>query len=350
MEFQDRLKEYLILNLPFCTPASGGRFVVTKCPFCGDGKHHNSKHLYIGLGYDNDRPFVYCHLCHTYSPLTSDLLATHFGLFDLDIMTNLSKEHYRLNQLPRFQNKEREIYDLKNIIRPHVHNDKKLAYINKRLGSNLDFDDLADLKIMLSLKNLLADNNITTYSRDERIIDALDTYFMGFISTDNAFINMRSLAKKGVLHQSIDKRYVNYNIHIKSDNHLRMYTVPVNINRNDARRVKLHIAEGPFDILSILLNLRKDRDHNIYTAVCGSGYMNVLKQYINGYNLINMEVHIYRDLDDETNDSLYKFNQIYDFINIYGIPLYIHTNRYQGEKDFGVPIDRILEDVIHFKK
>ena len=74
----------------------------------------------------------------------------------------------------------------------------KLNYINKRLGTNLNYQDLIDNKVVLNLYDVLNTNNIYNYTRDQRIVSELDQYFLGFISYDNAFINMRNLKRGGV--------------------------------------------------------------------------------------------------------------------------------------------------------
>lgn len=338
--FQEELRDYLINNLPMCKPASGGKFVVTKCPFCGDGKHTTSTHFYIGLGYNDNRPFGYCHLCHTYTGITPYFLNTYFDLYDMNINNNLykiNKKHYSRKDIDSLN----IVKKINNFIEEDNRlNSLKLSYINKRLGTNLSYRDLIDLKIILNLDKFLRFNNIREYTRDRKIIESLSNYFIGFLSTDNAFINMRNLSKEGTLYKSIDRRYINYNIFKQSDNFLRYYTIPVDINKNLPYPVEIHISEGVFDILSVYFNLRCKKNHSIYTSCGGTGYMNVVKQVINGYGLFNVIWHIYRD---NTGVEEYIFDNIIKFIRPYNHQVYIHSNRYPNEKDFGVPLDRIDE-------
>ena len=58
--------------------------------------------------------------------------------------------------------------------------------------------------------------------------------------------------------------------------------------------------------------------------------------------IYNMEIHIYKD-NDQT------MNQIYDISNLlsyFNIPLYVHNNAYPKEKDYGVPKERIIDNII----
>ena len=110
--------------------------------------------------------------------------------------------------------------------------------------------------------------------------------FLGFISIDNAFLNMRRLCDSGKVYESIDKRYINYKIFDKFDTSERFYTIPTAIDTLCPNRIKIHIAEGPFDILSILYNLNNGiLKNNIYGACTGSGYMGLLR-----FILLNMKI------------------------------------------------------------
>ena len=86
-------------------------------------------------------------------------------------------------------------------------------------------------------------------TRYPNIIDQLDHGFLGFLSYDNAFINMRNLDIVKDIYEGINRRYINYNIFNKYDNTNKFYVIPTNINMEYP--IKLHIAEGPFDALSI---------------------------------------------------------------------------------------------------
>ena len=55
------------------------------------------------------------------------------------------------------------------------------------------------------------------------------------------------------------------------------------------------------------------------------------------------EIHLYPDNDKY--GSMDNMNRIANFIRPLQIPLYIHRNLYEGEKDFGVSKDKIIEQV-----
>ena len=171
----------------------------------------------------------------------------------------------------------------------------------------------------------------------------LDREFIGFLSIDNAFLNMRRTCDEGIVYKSIDKRYINYDIFGKKDTNQRFYTVPTLVNINTPNRIKLHISEGPFDILSIYLNVRH-KEEGIYTCVAGNNYISIIMYFLIELRLPNVEIHIYPDNDrygsvDRIRNIMYKIPDP-------TIPFYIHTNTKEGEKDFGVPSNRIFESIM----
>ena len=110
--------------------------------------------------------------------------------------------------------------------------------------------------------------------------------------------------------------------------------------------IKIHIGEGPFDILSVFYNLRNmNKTHNIYAAIGGKSYVNILKLFIQDLGLINVEFHIY--IDNDISD--WDIHNIYEYMNIFNLNIFIHRNIYPGEKDFGVPLSKIREQITLLK-
>ena len=170
----------------------------------------------------------------------------------------------------------------------------------------------------------------------------MDINFLGFISIDNAFLNMRKLCDDGKVYQSIDKRYINYKIFDKFDTSERFYTIPTEIDLNIPERLKIHIAEGPFDILSIYKNLRHE-ERGIYTSVAGSNYSGLALYFLQMFKLPYVEFHFYPDNDKYgSNDAM---NRVANILRPIQAPIYIHRNLYPGEKDFGVSLSNIKESI-----
>lgn len=333
--------QQLLMSLPNAKPASGGEFIQCRCQECFDSLDPTSAHMYVYIPWKNDQaPWYYCHKCHSSGTVDHNKLID-WDIYDKDIAVELTKF---INDIQKKYSRSKQFY-LSNdhIVYSKVHNDSKTEqkrqYISSRLGINFSIQDLVNLKIVLNLWDLLKENNIKKYTRDINIINDLDREFIGFLSLDSTYINLRRTVPEGIVYKTIDKRYVNYNIFGKNET-CKFYTVPTALNLDTTERIKFHIAEGPMDILSIYLNLRK-QENGIYTSVTGSNYLPVILYFMIQIGLPYLEIHIYPDNTKE--GSLYQMKNLLSRLPDPTIPFFIHRNMCPGEKDFGVPISRIQE-------
>lgn len=341
-------KDFLLKNIPSAKVASGGTMINCRCFECGDSRNPKSAHMYISIPYDNNKPSLfYCHKCNN-SGIVNHNTLIKWGLFDSEIALNMNEY---LNELkikhPENNYIKPSAYRIRHsYITMNSESERKRQYVCNRLGYSLSFDDMVNLKICLNLIDLLEENNVHRLTRDKRIVEELDKYFIGFISIDNAFLNMRRTVDEGIVNAVIDKRYINYKIFDKDITSERFYTIPTNINLSNNQRIKLHIAEGPFDILSVYLNLR-NKEEGIYTAVAGNNYFNILMHFFIDLQLPYLELHFYSDNDKY--GTIDRIKKVMDIIPDKTIPVYIHKNIYEGEKDFGVSPDRIQESILKLR-
>lgn len=337
----DEYIEFLTTHIkPFAIPVSGRREVNCRCFYCADSSNPRKGHFYIGVPKEDEPSFFYCQKCHAHGIVTNDKLM-EWGIFDSKIGVEITRYNSKILSLKKnkkFANNF--VYNIKNTI---ITEDKlslyKLKYINDRIGTNLTLKDCIDNKIVLNIKDLIKENRLEL-TRNPDIVDQLDSNFLGFLSYDNAFINMRNLGIRDV-YETINKRYINYNIFDKYDNTLKFYVLPCNINLYDTRSVKLHLAEGPFDILSIKYNVVQDYERSIYASVGGSSYKGCIRHFITNFGLYNLEIHIYMDNDQNLN-QMYHIAELLQYFNI---PLYLHNNSYSNEKDYGVPKNKIIDNI-----
>lgn len=340
-EYRSRLLELI----PRAKPASGMREVQCRCRYCSDSRDPSSYgHFYISIPRtDEDLSMYDCKKCGAHGVVQPKTLL-EWGLYDEELtMYIMNHNKIAFKNVKNYKFKDRDVYFLNNnYIEDTALSNIKLKYINSRIGTNLSFEDLKRLKIILNLNDLLASNRITQLTRHPNIVDQLNESFMGFVSLDNAFVNMRLLRSPGSVYQSIDKRYVNYNIFNKVENTERFYTVPTSLDLTNPSRLKIHIAEGPFDILSILMNLRYDEyGHSIFTSVAGSGYKGLIRHFIVQFKLPYLEIHLYPDNDKLGSDDRMRF--IVDDLKPFNFPIFIHRNMAEGQKDFGVDPSKIKE-------
>lgn len=340
----ERYKYFLKDHIkPWARLVSGEREINCRCFYCPDSDDYRHGHFYINVDLSNSEPsYYYCQKCHSKGIVTSQKLL-EWGVYDNDLAISITKYNKEVLKLPQnMKYKDKVIYDINNY---RITEDNlslfKLDYINKRLGTHLTFKDCLENKIIINLRDILNNNHIQ-YTRHQNIIDQLDANFIGFLSYDNAFINMRNLEISEVYH-TINKRYVNYNVFDKYDNTTKFYIIPNQINPIIPQPIRIHIAEGPFDILSILYNLNDgNKGNDIYGAATGSSYKGMLRFLLTNLKLINIEVHFYPDNDVSDNKIISIKNELY----LYNTRFFIHRNTYPGEKDFGVRKEKIKESVI----
>lgn len=323
--------------------ASGGTEIVCRCPFCGDSKDPNHAHLYLSVPQsEEDISQYHCKKCPAHGIVDVDLLR-RIGCEDTSLLVEVSKHNSEVFKLPKYKSiKQIDVYPLNmNYIRQDPLNEAKLNYINNRIGSNFSISDLASLKIFLNLYDIINANNLEL-TRHQITCDDLDKWFIGFISYDNSFAGLRKLTNRE-LYKSINKRYINYTLVNKTNTAKNFYVIPTMIDILSLEPVKIHLAEGQFDILSIFYNLNNcNRNQNIYIACGGKSYAQALEFILLETGIINYEIHYYPD-KDVTDSDFFKSTQ--QKVNLLPANIYIHRNMYPGEKDYGVPMNKITDTV-----
>lgn len=338
----DSYIEFLTSHIkPFAHPVSGKKEVNCRCFYCADSSNMRKGHFYISVPKEDEPSVFYCQKCHAHGIVTNNKLM-EWGIFDSTMGVQLTT--YNSKVLTLTKNKkfaDNYVYNVRNTF---ITQDKlslyKVKYINDRLGTNLSLKDCLANKIVLNLSDLIRENRLEV-TRHPNIIEQMDANFLGFLSYDNAFINMRNLEIKEV-YESINRRYINYNVFDKYDNTLKFYVIPTSIDLMNPAPVRLHLSEGPFDILSIKYNLVGEGGRDIFVSVGGSSYKGCIRHFITNMGLYNLEIHIYMDNDQDK----YKIYDIGNLLQYFNIPLFVHNNSYPNEKDYGVPKERIMDNVI----
>lgn len=337
----DKYKYFLLSKIPSAKIVSGGREINCRCMYCSDSKNIRKGHFYISIPKEDEPSKFNCFKCSASGWVTTQKLID-WGIYDPEIAVELNAHNKKVMKSPYYMMSSMK-YNSFNIKYDFITDDAltryKLDYINKRLGTSLEYNDCIREKIVLNIKDVLKRNPIKL-TRGESIIECIDSSFIGFLSYDNAKLNLRNL-EINQLPKSIDRRYINYNVVEKEDSTQSFYCIPNSVNLASPDAIKVHIAEGPFDILSIYHNLRKDLYQSLYISVTGKGYKGIIRFCLMTLGLINVEFHIYPDMDVEN----YVMDDIAELLHPYQTPLYIHRNLYPGEKDFGVPISKINESV-----
>lgn len=340
MFFMKGIEEFLFNTFPSARYASGKSEIVIRCPFCGDSKDPKNAHLYISIAKDKPHYF-HCFKCNESGILNSKTLR-RMSVYDVEASIQLDEYNKKVASKIPSKGKYLKYFLRNDRIRDNELSLAKLKYINHRLGINLTYQDCLDNKIVLNLYDLLNSNKISKLTRHPNIVNQLDECFIGFISMDNNFVTLRNIVPPGKVHESIDRRYTEYNIFGANDNSHKGYCIPTTIDTLNPNPIRIHISEGVFDILSVFYNLNNGNKYqSIYYAMCGKNYEDKLMMFITDYGFINVEYHIYIDNDIQN----YIIDNLRHISRTLKINVYIHQNRYNGEKDFGVKRSKIHDYV-----
>lgn len=340
--FGDQFTEFIKSVIPEAKEGSGGKELICRCKYCMDSSDPSHGHMYIHIPQEfDDAPVFHCFKCQT-SGIVDSRILVEWGIYDPIMGLEIDKINKKAAKNKKFFGYNRNWYSFTNHVDNYNLAQYKLDYINNRIGTNLTIENCMKEKIILNLSDILSYNKIETFTRHPNIINQLNENFVGFLSLDNNFINFRRICNEGIIYQGIDKRYINYNIHDKRDNTEKMYIMPTEIDLTSPDKVQIHIAEGPFDILSIKYNLR-NRERGIYAAITGSGYKGLIMHLISTFKIFYFDLHVYPDNDEFGDNRMIR--ELYELIKPYRCILYEHRNIFPKEKDFGVSINRINEKI-----
>lgn len=320
--------------------ASSRRELVIRCPYCGHTSSPGKKHLYINL--DENKPYMYnCFKCEEHGIVTDKFLSL------LEVNNSVVLEYIRNHNDKLLKDtsgrynksKHRDIYiDYENIKVDKSIYKAKMDYINGRIQSDLSLDKMMSMKIVFDF--LIFKHKIMRLLRiNENDFDILQKQYVGFLSVNNTALILRNILPDN------NPRYII--IKLTEYDMFKVYGIPCMIDLNNGMPM-VHIAEGQFDILSIYYNLNHC-NNGIYMAASGNSYKTVIK-YIMSKGIPAMNLHMYFDNDEAGNKA---YNRMRIFINnnkpffMYS-NIYAHFNTFKGEKDFGVPMDRIIDKYIKF--
>lgn len=340
MDISDRLRNMLHQIFPDAKDASSGREVTINCPLCAQqGDPDHGRHMYISLGLDNKPPMYNCFRRTGHNGLLTksalERLSSYSQYIDTGLFDELEKRNKALSNYGRTQSIREQKIAL-NIPKINSQNKcaKKLDYISNRLGIEFSYQMAQENKIILSLYDFLAYNRINTLTMNKYCVDELNNNFVGFLTNTNTSIICRNLynMKEGNYIQT--SRYIKYNVIPNPP--LSYYIIPTQCDLY--KPIELHIAEGTFDILSVFYNLHHgDRKNKIYAAIGSKAYLNLIKYFLIDIGIVDFRLYVYIDGNIE-NEIIWQFRKVLHPLNIHGV---ICTNVYHGEKDFGVPLDRI---------
>lgn len=321
------IKKYI----PSAKLVSNNTEILIRCRYCNDSDNPEHAHMYIS---NNELLEYHCKKCGASGRVTKSKLIS-WGITDYNILKRIGNNNY--------SNIKSKNYFIRNCPTLDVINQelasKKIEYIKERIGVSISFNDIINNKIVLNIFDLLSLNNITSLTRKYHMVEDLNNNYLGFLSYDNSSINMRNIF-------SNNYRYINYNIfNDKIDSSGKFYVIPSELHTNKITRV--HISEGPFDILSIKYNIveKSEKYNDLFIAVRGISYQTVIKFILQEIGIIYPLFYIYLDNGIKPNITY----NIRNILNNIPCELYFLNNEYMNEKDFGVPKNKIKVKQIKIK-
>jgi hypothetical protein len=216
-------------------------------------------------------------------------------------------------------------------IQDNAINRMKLQYMSSRLGVQFTYKSMEALRIVFKLTDYLDINNVSWNEDYKKAMYFLDKNNIGFVSSTRDMVNLRSIEKDPKI------RYIKYPLHKNDFDAEQLYTIPTGADLF-ANDVGLHITEGPFDILGVFFHvMNRNMNNQLYAAIGGSAYARAFKYFLRkGFNT-NLNVYIYSDKDK----SLEFYNKIIRDYRPWVNSIHIAYNTEPGEKDFGVPGNKI---------
>ena len=337
----NQIKEYLLTTLNRSHIIPSGKELACACPFCGDSKSDQfATSFYINIDPTSEK-FMQYHCfraaCNASGIINEEFL-DNLGFTNRDCVKDLNMFFANRGISVGGKYRSKNSKSLVNVINTkNPLSEKKREYINKRLGLDLSYEDLYNLKINLNLMELLKLNEIKIPQDKSYYYSNLSDAGISFLSAYNDYVIVRDVTKS----KRLKKRYTNVNIFDSYDNVTKAYCIPADIDLLDPEPSIINISEGVFDILSVKYNMKHTKHRNqIYLAACGSGIIKTLMSYIQQYGLLNCKINIYSD-SDVSIDKYEKLEYLKPYLKSPDIT--IHYNDMPGEKDFGVPKNRIKE-------
>lgn len=314
-----------------------GRNCSIRCPFCG-GSTTDTSSLSIKIDVDPKEPIWYqCFRasCGAKGVLTTSKLQ-EMGITGMDVLMEVGQHNRNIN--PSFDKPfhTRSVRDYKPVNLNTISNQQKMDYINRRLGYNFTEQDLSDLKIQLSLFDLLEVNDIQTLSVRQNYAQMLNAYCIGFLSIYNDYLVCRDITPD----RKTGMRYYTYRIsgQLNPDD-IKIYSIPREIDIMSPRSTEINVAEGPFSILGAYINTDygNTRPNSVWLANCGSQYENTIMRICKQYGLLKVRINIWSDSEIKLGAYKKLYNQLKNRLDIRSFTVLYNSKK----EDFGYDAEHI---------
>lgn len=343
MESAEMKRELIELfqTLPVWSTNSLRTQYVTRCPYCGDSqKHFDHGHLSFYINPDDDtKPMMYRCLRCDESGLVTDGVLNDIGLVTDRAISQKLRTYNRsmVSRNPYVNKVSDNNFSIPVFSKSQIHQ-KKLDYINERLGINVTYETAASLNIILDIFEFMKFNQIQAIPNiSYKRLQFINYNYIGFLTSNKNIIVNRCMYDDPSM-----RRYDNITIDPNNFSTNKYYNLPAQIDLFYTHPINICITEGIFDILSIAHNCTlPNYGQNLFYSGRGFAYASVLKYLIYNGICTDLNVHIYSDNDksDFAHKKYLSQPDIWPWID----HITIHRNRSEGQKDFGVPKLQIID-------
>lgn len=331
-------------TLRVCQPNSVQTQWIVRCPYCGDSRDPSHGHFSILINRNSDDIMLYrCFKCNESGILTPETLES-LGIYLNEEDRQALRSLNRPNGKSTYFKSKPKLYEVPPVIMSDSV-EEKIEYLSSRIGIEFTEEKIHQCKIVTSIVDFINMNHIPVRGMDRRLLQTLEDHYVGFLAANNNKVIFRNIHndRKNLL------RYYKWTIdpyNTSPNNFYSPINTPINLLYTDP--VHIHIAEGTFDIISIMYNLPHDPTQtHLFYGSCGYNFGTIIK-YLTymGVNT-DVNVHIYSDADKTDADDIKVLNSGRNKVWI--DHAVIHRNMFIGEKDFGVPKDHIIDQFITIK-
>lgn len=341
-EVKYKVKE-MLMSLPTHYTDGAEKHVVVRCPYCGDSVDPKKAHFSVLVDLnDEDSPMLYncwkCPASGIIGPTELEDLGFHL---DSDFYQTIKEVSRRSKKYNHFTNNYVEKYDIPIYqVNDTGLSKRKLEYVNERLGTSFDPLDAQKLKMILNFGDFIKLNKIKSLKTvSSKLAMLLHYQYIGFLSNNNNTIVFRYIGN-----DEKRNRYIKVILNPNNTNPASFYSIPNSLDLLYTDNIDIHIAEGVMDILSVYANLcQESLNKKYYFAACGFSFLNIIKYCVYSGLNTGINVHIWCDNDKSDVEELALLRKIDDNIGTWLDRIYFHRNQFPNEKDFGVPLARIID-------
>jgi hypothetical protein len=337
------LRDIVIARGDVAYITTDGRELTVRCVYCGDSDK-SASHAHFYISFEPPYPF-YCQRCETRGMLDDAVLRD----FDVDDPEITREVHRRKKEFLRDtvkRSKSVKIIQTGGRFRFPKYKFgkrfmKKLDYIRGRIGGPpFELEDVRRYRIVESLENLIVLNGLDNMTRDDDAMDKvarLDSTSVCFLSSDHSHAIFRSIEKEPW------RRYTTVNlVHPLRIGH-KIYSIKKIVDPL-IPSLELVQAEGIFDIISLYRNVYKGEEtpNRVFFASNGKGFA-LVPSMLQRMGFLNLRMHVYSDTDVHRR----RYGDVLPLSRLDGLK--VTYNVFEGEKDFGVPVERIELKTYKFK-